>query len=140
MAFGLESRVPFVDHVLVEWIARLPADLRLRDGWTKRILRDAFADIVPPLVRFRRSKLGFSSPDAEWLDGPLNPWLADTLTRPAHLPSIVDPAGVAQLLEMHRQKRGSRGTVAMLFRLAASEHWGGLFLGSRARRPTAVGM
>src|SRR5207249_4061493 len=40
MAFGVESRVPFVDHVLVEWIARLPADLRLSRGWTKWILRE----------------------------------------------------------------------------------------------------
>ena len=51
MAFGVESRVPFVDHVLVEWVAKLPADLRLSPGWTKRILREGLTDLLPPMVR-----------------------------------------------------------------------------------------
>ena len=101
------------------------------------ILREALADVLPPLVRCRKSKLGFSTPDTEWLDGPLKEWLMDTLTRPVHLPALVDPSGVAQLLDLHRQKRTSGGNIAMLFRLAAFEHWGGMFLGARAK-PTAV--
>jgi asparagine synthase (glutamine-hydrolysing) len=138
MAFGLEARVPFVDHVLVEWIARLRIDLRLRDGWTKRILRDAQAGTLPPKVHQRKSKLGFNTPDSAWMNGPLKQWLADTLTRPVHLAALVDLPGLAQLLALHQQHRTSSGSDAMLLRLAMFEHWGGMFLGAGTTVPGAV--
>jgi asparagine synthase (glutamine-hydrolysing) len=138
MAFGLEARVPFVDHVLVEWIARLPADLRLRDGWTKRILRDACADTLPAHVHRRKSKLGFNTPDALWMGGPLKEWLADTLTRPVHLPGLVDARGVAHLLDRHRGNRTSGGSDATLLRLALFEHWGNMFLRTGAAMPSTM--
>lgn len=131
MAFGLEARVPFVDHLFVEWMAELPADVRLRGGWTKRILRDALADLLPPAIRKRKSKLGFDTPDAAWLQGPMKEWFRDTLSRPVHLPSVVDQAGVRSLLVRHEQNRASPRTVSMLLRLALFEHWGGLFLTAR---------
>jgi asparagine synthase (glutamine-hydrolysing) len=138
MAFGLEARVPFVDHVLVEWIARLPIDLRLRGGWTKRILRDALVDLLPSKVHRRKSKLGFNTPDSLWMSGPLKQWLGDTLARPVHLPAVVDSAGVAQLMALHRQNRTSAGNDAMLLRLAMFEHWGGMFLRAGTTVPAAL--
>jgi asparagine synthase (glutamine-hydrolysing) len=130
MAFGIESRVPFVDHLLVEWLATLPADMRLRDGWSKRILRDALVGILPEQVRRRKSKLGFATPDSEWLAGPLDNWLRNTLNDALYIADILDLRGVKQLLS--RRAAGERSRVAdrLLFRLAIYESWARQFLGS----------
>lgn len=67
MAFSLEARVPFLDYRLVEFCFSLPADCRIRQGWTKWILRQAMADFLPEQIRWRRSKLGFATPERQWL-------------------------------------------------------------------------
>jgi asparagine synthase (glutamine-hydrolysing) len=67
MAFSLEARVPFLDHRLVECVFSLPATCRVRDGWTKWILRQAMEGILPEGIRWRRGKLGFATPEARWL-------------------------------------------------------------------------
>lgn len=140
MAFGVESRVPFVDHVLVEWIARLPADLRLHNGWTKSILREALADVLPPIVLARKSKLGFSTPESQWLRGPLRGWLHEMLERPAHLGEIVESSGVAHLLDRLQRNTSSAASDSVLFRLAVYENWARLFMAREsARMPEAAG-
>ena len=63
MAFGIESRLPFLDYRLVEYVSGLPLSYRVSGGWQKRILRDAMHEL-PDAVRWRRQKNGFSSPDA----------------------------------------------------------------------------
>ena len=67
MAFGIESRVPFLDVNLIELAVRLPDRLRVGDGRTKVILRRSMADRLPAPVRDRRDKLGFAAPEADWL-------------------------------------------------------------------------
>jgi asparagine synthase (glutamine-hydrolysing) len=67
MAFSLEARVPFLDHRLVEYMFSLPATCRVRDGWTKWILRQAMEGVLPEGIRWRRGKLGFATPEARWL-------------------------------------------------------------------------
>jgi len=67
MAFSLETRVPFLDHRLVEVCFSLPASQRIRNGWTKWVLRQATEDILPEPVRWRRDKLGFATPEGQWL-------------------------------------------------------------------------
>jgi asparagine synthase (glutamine-hydrolysing) len=66
-AFGLESRVPFLDHRLVDLAFTEGMALRLRDGWTKWILREAFQNLLPAEVIWRRRKVGFGVPGAEWV-------------------------------------------------------------------------
>jgi asparagine synthase (glutamine-hydrolysing) len=66
MAASIESRVPFLDHHLVEFAARLPADRKLSRFSTKRILREAAADILPQRI-LTRPKMGFPVPFASWL-------------------------------------------------------------------------
>jgi asparagine synthase (glutamine-hydrolysing) len=128
MAFGIESRVPFVDHVFVEWLATLPANMRLSDGWTKRIMRDALIGILPDVIRQRKSKLGFETPEGSWLEGPLSAWLKDTLHAPRHLAHVVDVGGVHRLLV--KRDRGDRFLPRqnLLFRLAIYESWARQFL------------
>jgi len=127
--------------VLVEWVAKLPADLRLSHGWTKSILREAMRDLLPPAVRLRKSKLGFSTPESAWLRGPLNPWLVQTLAKPVHLGAVIEPAGVAQLLKLHAKKKLSGAAESLLFRLAVYENWARLVLENRkiAGFPKAAG-
>lgn len=67
MAFSVEARVPFLDHRLVEWLARLPPELKLHRGMTKVVLREAMDGILPKEVRRRTDKMGFVTPEDRWL-------------------------------------------------------------------------
>ena len=62
MAFGVEARLPFLDHRIVELARALPADHLLRNGATKAVLREAVRDLIPESVRVRKTKLGFPGP------------------------------------------------------------------------------
>ena len=70
MAHSLEVRVPFLDHLLVEFVTQLPRALKFRKGRPKALLVDALADLLPAEV-VNQSKRGFTFPWAEWLRGPL---------------------------------------------------------------------
>ncbi|MCU1267778.1 MAG: asnB [Acidobacteria bacterium] len=137
MAFGIESRVPFVDHVFVEWLATLPADMRLSDGWTKRIMRGALRGILPERIRTRKSKLGFSTPFASWLNGPLAGWVRESLQNPEYLSEIVDQRGVARLLGRFQAGTLPASSFNLLFRCAVYESWARQYLAAR-RVPAAV--
>lgn len=67
MCFSIESRVPFLETELVNFILSLPADFRLRKGFTKAVLRDALKGVIPDEIRLRRDKLGFPAPELQWL-------------------------------------------------------------------------
>jgi asparagine synthase (glutamine-hydrolysing) len=69
MAASIESRVPFLDHPLVEFTARLPERLKLRGSTTKWVLRQAMKDKLPAEILSRR-KMGFPVPVGAWLRGP----------------------------------------------------------------------
>jgi asparagine synthase (glutamine-hydrolysing) len=66
MAHSLEARLPFLDQELVDYILKLPADAIIRDGWNRRVLRDGLADVLPAVVRRRRKKIGFTTPEFRW--------------------------------------------------------------------------
>ncbi len=82
MTFGVESRVPFLDHRLVEFVYHVSADLLFRDGWSKWILRQAFADLLPPVVTWRRDKIGFEPPEAQWFREHLHDRFAALMSDP----------------------------------------------------------
>jgi asparagine synthase (glutamine-hydrolysing) len=102
MATSLEGRAPFLDHHLVEFACRLPADLKLRHVVGKRVLRHAVADLVPGPI-LRRVKRGLTVPLAAWLAGPLLPFVRDTLGRLD--PRVVQPQAVRALLDAHVERR-----------------------------------
>jgi asparagine synthase (glutamine-hydrolysing) len=85
MAHGLESRVPLLDHPLVELAATMPADVKFKDGHLKHVLKTAFASFLPQAVRERRDKMGFPVPLQEWLSGPgpVREFVTDVLTTDA---------------------------------------------------------
>lgn len=79
MAHSIESRVPFLDYRLVEFIVGLPDFFKIRNGKTKAILRSGLRQIVPDEILDRRDKLGFVTPEAEWAEGPFKPLFKDYL-------------------------------------------------------------
>jgi asparagine synthase (glutamine-hydrolysing) len=81
MAWGLEARVPFLDHELVELAARIPADLKVRDGG-KFILKEAARAVLPAEV-IDRPKGYFPVPSLKYLRGPFLDFVRDILDAPA---------------------------------------------------------
>ncbi|TXI91480.1 MAG: asparagine synthase (glutamine-hydrolyzing) [Neisseriales bacterium] len=67
MAHSIESRVPFLDYRLVEFLFSLPSNYKINDGITKRILRDGLKGILPDKISTRMSKLGFATPEEIWV-------------------------------------------------------------------------
>jgi asparagine synthase (glutamine-hydrolysing) len=72
MAHGLESRVPLLDHPLVEFAATVPADVKFKGGNMKHLIKSEFADDLPPEIVNRRDKMGFPVPLKQWFDGELS--------------------------------------------------------------------
>ncbi|HEU5144270.1 MAG TPA: asparagine synthase (glutamine-hydrolyzing) [Dermatophilaceae bacterium] len=66
MRFSLEGRVPFLDKEVVKFIFSLSDEAIIKDGWNKRILRDATRDLLPESINRRRNKIGFTTPQGEW--------------------------------------------------------------------------
>ena len=77
MAFSLESRVPYLDVRLVEYVASLPLSQKVRAGVTKVALRTAIRGKVPESVRCRRDKMGFVTPEECWMKNELRPFMLE---------------------------------------------------------------
>ena len=116
MSTSIESRVPFLDHKLVEFGARLPDRMKLSGFTTKRVLREAVRGLLPDSI-LTRKKMGFPVPFAGWA---ANAWhgvarevLLDARTRQR---GILNPAGVERLLDDHRAgvRRGGDAIWALL--------------------------
>lgn len=121
MAHGLEVRVPFLDHTLVEFAMRLPRQLKLNGRTTKVVLKQAVRDLLPARI-IRRRKAGFMIPLAAWLTTSLRP-LVDELCSPQSLSgdNFFDPAMVRQMLaEHHSGRRDHRKTI---WSLVAFQFW-----------------
>jgi asparagine synthase (glutamine-hydrolysing) len=77
MAHGVESRVPFLDHPLVEFAATVPADVKFEGGQSKHLLRRALGDHLPSEIINRRDKMGFPVPLKEWFQNELRDFVGD---------------------------------------------------------------
>ena len=80
MAHGLESRVPLLDHSVVEFAATIPADIKFKGGQMKHFIKSTFAGRLPPEVIKRRDKMGFPVPLQEWFSGELKDMVGDTFS------------------------------------------------------------
>ena len=80
MTHSLESRMPFLDHRVVEFAWSLPLEMKISKGESKVVLRRVLEKHVPRAL-FERPKMGFGIPLAEWLRGPLRQWAEDLLTQ-----------------------------------------------------------
>lgn len=77
MAHGLESRVPFLDHPLIEFVATIPANVKFRNGELKRMLVKAFGNLLPDMILNRKDKMGFPVPLNHWMKGELHDFVLD---------------------------------------------------------------
>jgi asparagine synthase (glutamine-hydrolysing) len=109
MAASIESRVPFLDHHLVEFAAALPSRMKLRGFTTKWILREAIAPLLPPGILTRR-KMGFPVPFGQWMRGAGAGLARDVLLDPrARQRGITDPAAVSTLIDAHAKGAAEGG-------------------------------
>lgn len=142
MAVSLETRLPLLDHRLVELSWRVPNTLKLHRGVTKRLLRDILHRYVPrPLID--RPKMGFSVPTDRWLTGALRDWAGDML-RGSAFPRMfpIQQAAVRECWDAYLAGRGpSAQEVWSLVMLAAWAHETGPRIasadGNPATRPVA---
>ena len=79
MAFSIESRMPFMDYRLVEFLASVPACYKMRDGWTKYLARLAFDGKLPDEINWRKDKMGWPIPEKKWFYGNLNRWFIENI-------------------------------------------------------------
>jgi len=124
MAHSLEVRVPFLDHPLVEFAARLPGRLRVNGHPPKWLLLRALGDQLPPEVG--RSKRGFTFPIGEWLRGPLRERVDGVLSDGA---GLFQPAAVVRLRD--RVERG-QSHWSRLWAVVVLARWIGVVGGRRA--------
>ena len=107
--FGIEVRTPFYDRALVEYGARIPADLKLEGvERTKRLFRKAMQGVLPDVVNARKDKLGHSVPLKNWLrmDGALGTRVCQALRAgDAPIAQILRPDRLERLIEEHRTRR-----------------------------------
>ncbi len=121
MAHGLECRQPMLDHRVVELAARMPTALKFRRGRGKRILHEAFADLLPPSIR-KRPKMGFGVPLDHWLRGPLQAWGEGILFDPRTLQrGQFQEATLRRLWEAHQTGRFDHAY--RLWSLIVLERW-----------------
>ncbi|MCW5635522.1 MAG: asparagine synthase (glutamine-hydrolyzing) [Rubrivivax sp.] len=79
MAASVEIRMPFLDWRVATFAFALPWHAKIRNGFSKAIVRDAAAPYMPQEIAWRRTKIGFNSPIVDWMRGPLKPFFLDTL-------------------------------------------------------------
>lgn len=79
MAHGVESRAPFMDYRLVEFLAQVPACYKMHNGWTKYLARLAFDKKLPDEITWRKDKMGWPIPEEYWFRGNLKGWFINTV-------------------------------------------------------------
>jgi asparagine synthase (glutamine-hydrolysing) len=133
MAVSLEAREPLLDHKLLEFAARVPASLKLKDGRSKYLLRRVLERRVPGSI-LERKKSGFAAPIGEWLRGPLA-GMTDGLLLDGRLRDrgIFNHAEVARLWTEHRSGRNDHRH--RLWQLIMLELWFRTFIDTTGTRP-----
>jgi asparagine synthase (glutamine-hydrolysing) len=126
MAASVESRVPFLDHVLVEFALNIPASLKTRGLTGKRILKAVMKDSLPKPI-LNRQKLGFPTPYSQWLSGPQVDIVKDLLLEERTLNrGLFKSKSVERLLAEHRANH--RDHADKLWRLLNLEVWHRVFV------------
>lgn len=121
MGASLESRAPFLDHRLVEFVSRLPYGLKLKGFTLKYLLKRAMGPLLPPGIAGRPKK-GFGIPVAQWIKGPLRPLFTELLSADrVRQAGIFRPEEVSRLLADHLAGRADHRK--KLWTLLMFEQW-----------------
>jgi asparagine synthase (glutamine-hydrolysing) len=134
MAASIESRVPLLDHHLVEFAASIPGWLKIHNGVQKYIFKKAVQDLLPRSVIYRK-KMGFPTPIRAWLRGEAAEPIYKLLeNKTSFLSSLIERQALLDLLERHRSDQ--EDATDRVWRLLNLEIWAGLFItGTRKREP-----
>ncbi len=135
MAFSIEARVPFLDYRIVEFAMGLAPEFKIRDSWTKWVLRKAAEPKLPPEVTWRRSKLGYPTPAARWLRQPRDrDAVADLLFSGSFLQREI---ATREALEHYwtRHQSGEADHSWLIHRYATTELWYRQFIDRFAPHP-----
>jgi len=126
MAASVESRVPFLDHPLVEFTATIPARYQIKGLAGKFILKDAVVDLLPHDIVYRK-KMGFPTPWAYWLAGPQLADIEAVLTEPRSIERrIFRRESLQQIFAEHRAGHRDHGN--RIWRLLNLELWQRVFM------------
>jgi asparagine synthase (glutamine-hydrolysing) len=126
MATSIESRVPFLDHKLVEFAATIPSRLKISGFAGKKIVKDALGALLPPSI-VQRKKMGFPVPWEQWLNESYLPEIESTLLSERSLDRRwLSREGVRTLLDEHRA--GRRSMARQIWTLWGLEVWARGFL------------
>ena len=135
MAASIESRVPFLDHKLVEFACGLPENLKLRGLQTKHILRRSMAGVLPEEI-LKRRKMGFPVPIGAWLRGAHRQIVDEyVLGERAAARGIFNPSYVRELVARHA---AGENHTERLWALVNFEIWQRRFFDGEAESPSAV--
>lgn len=121
MASSLETRVPFLDHVLFEFAWSLPHSFKISDGEGKVVLKDLLSDFIPKDL-YDRPKMGFGVPIGDWLRGPLKDWACEILSeRNINRHGILNAFEVQKVLTDHLS--GRRNYQYVLWNILMLQLW-----------------
>ncbi len=113
MAHGLESRVPLLDHPIVEFAATIPSDVKFTNGTMKHVFKNALGPVLPPAILERTDKMGFPTPVNKWVRGEARDFVRDTLsTSAARSRDLVDNRQV--LAKLDREPKFGRNIWGLL--------------------------
>ena len=109
MANGVEVRLPFLDHNLVETLASIPVEEKLKKGWTKYIFRQAMKNHLPQEIAWRKDKKGFSLPEAVWIKGCLKDEISEITSPNSELSKhgLVNSIQVEKLFNSYQNNSSS---------------------------------
>jgi asparagine synthase (glutamine-hydrolysing) len=122
MAFSIESRVPYLDHRLVEFCVNIPDDYKVRSGWTKYILRKTSQPFLSDEITWRKTKLGFVTPEKHWLG--IVHWELRSLMEQKDIPNIIDKDALIKVLNSDIDKQLD---LAELWKIILFIRWFNLF-------------
>lgn len=115
MAHGLESRVPLLDHPLVEFLATVPADVKFMGGQMKHLMKSTYQETLPKALLERRDKMGFPVPLKEWFDGDLKDFVLGIFSeqRSKHRPFFNSDVVVSSFGSQSRFSRKTWGLLSL---------------------------
>jgi asparagine synthase (glutamine-hydrolysing) len=105
MHYSIESRMPFMDHRVIEFSLSIPACYKIHDGYSKYFARLAFDGKLPDEITWRKDKLGWPVPVSEWLNGSLKNWKNNIIKGSHILKSITDETLMANPKDLDLQVR-----------------------------------
>lgn len=121
MAHSIESRVPFLDYELAEFIFSIPLEQKIEEGRTKNILREGLKDLLPPPIYNRYSKLGFVTPEDQWLKDNEEFFYQELEKACDVLHEMIDKKRVLNWYRSHVQE--TRMGDSTCFRIICAAHW-----------------